>query len=283
MSINGKTTCLICRSEEFRIVHSYDKPDKYELTVGIDSKGYKRQWVQCIKCNLYYSRYSRPENALDHIYVSTYRSGNSSWRSDTTEEIFRRVISLPSDQSETKYRVGWIKLQLETLWNSEFIPRGMSPYRMLDVGGATGVFAYEFRDRDWLAHIIDPSENGTFIQSKFSIPYAQKYYEPGCFVEPFDLITLIFVLEHYRDPISLLKQVRQDMKRQAILYVEVPDAICFRYKSPDDDIFNSCHLWMFAPVTLLKLLDICGFEAFSMQRTRTIRGHYSLMLIGGLK
>ncbi|MHA2282079.1 MAG: class I SAM-dependent methyltransferase [Promethearchaeota archaeon] len=274
--------CLLCQSEDYQVIFSYDEPDLYERAVGVEVEGYWRQWVQCVKCQFYYSRYSRPDDQLDNIYTSIYRSGASGWRNETTEEIFDRIISLPPKLSETKYRVGWIKSQLQNIWSAGFVKKGPTPHRMLDVGGASGVFAYEFRDKHWLPHVVDPSENGSFLQSRFGIPYVQKSYEPGCFDKPFDLITVIFVLEHLNNPVRFLKHVRKDMTADSLLFLEIPDSISFRCKPQNDDIFNSCHLWMFSPNTLLKLLEQVGFQIFSLHRTKTIREHYTLMLLGGL-
>lgn len=246
-------------------------------------EGYWRHWVRCMDCNFYYALYSRPDEAIDKIYISAYRDGASSWREGNVEEVFERIISLPPEKSETKHRVKWIKSQLELLWTTGVVEKSEPPYRLLDIGGATGVLGYEFRDHEWQTQIIDPSEEGMFVQTRYGIPYVRDYYKPGCFGKPFELITLCYVIEHLRDPASLLRLVRMDMKPHSLIYIEVPDAAHFRHRPQEDDIFNSCHLWMFSPEALISLLDRCGFEVFSMLRTKTIRGIRSLMVIGGLK
>jgi len=283
MAINEHRGCLICRSGKYETVFTYDKPDRYERAVGIGSAGYWRKWVRCMDCGFYYSLYSRRDDAIDRLYAFTYRSEASSWRENNVEDVFERIISLPPEKSETKCRVQWIKSQLELLWASGMVEKGSPPYRLLDIGGATGVMAYEFRDHEWRTQIIDPSEQGTFVQTKYGIPYVKDYYKPGCFEEPFELITLCYVVEHLRDPVSFLKLIRADMRPHSLVFLEVPDAAHFTHRSQEDDIFNSCHLWMFSPGTLIALLDLCGFEAFSMVRTKTVRGIHSLMVIGGLK
>jgi hypothetical protein len=283
MNLNDISTCLVCQSHDYKVVFAYNEPDPYEHAIGITSEGYWRQWVQCTKCGLYYSRYSRAETALDAIYISAYRDGNASWRVTNTEEMFQRIISLPPEQSETKYRVNWIKSQLHAYWSSDFIEKDPPPYKLLDIGGATGVLAHEFRDDNWLPHVIDPSEEGAFIQEKVGIPYKKEFYQPGLFDDKFDLITMFCVIEHVRDPISLLKLIQEDMKSHSLIYIEVPEAAYFKHRPANDDIFNSCHYWIFSPNTLMGLLDQCGYEVFSMLRTRTLRGAYTLMLMGGLK
>ena len=258
-------------------------PNRYERAVGIGSEGYWRHWVRCTDCNFYYSLYSRPDEAIDKIYTSAYRDGASSWREGSAEEVFERIISLPPEKSETKHRVIWIKSQIELLWAAGVVEKCDPPYRLLDIGGATGVLGYEFQDQEWQAQIIDPGEEGLFVQNRCGIPYVKDYYKPGCFGEPFELITLCYVIEHLRDPVSLLRLVQTDMKPHSLIYIEVPDATHFKHRPQEDDIFNSCHLWMFSPEALITLLDRCGFEVFSMLRIRTIRDIHSLMMIAGLK
>ena len=73
------------------------------------------------------------------------------------------------------------------------------------------------------------------------------------------------------------------MTSNALLYIEVPDALSSKFKHQDYDTYNSCHLWIFNLKTLTDLLNRCGFEIYSLQLARTLREHYSLMVLGGKK
>ena len=77
---------------------------------------------------------------------------------------------------------------------------------MLDVGGASGVIAYLFKDTAWRSCVIDPSEDGTFIR-KYGVGYVQEFYKAGLFEKKFNLISLVFVLEHLLDPLAIIKEV----------------------------------------------------------------------------
>jgi hypothetical protein len=272
--------CLICESASYRIIHSYDRPDAYERAAGLTGEGYWRQWVRCGECGFHYSRYSRAEDILNRFYKSAYRTKDAPWRSETTEETFNRVIALPEGQSETRARIRWIKEQIKDLHQSDLIHWEGPPYGMLDIGGATGVFAYHFQDEEWRSHVIDPADDGRFVETSLGIPYVQRPYETGSFDKPFELIAMVFVLEHLHQPMEILERTRKDMATDGLLYVEVPDAVVFRYKPAEDDIFNACHLWMFDPISLVRLLDRSGFDTLCLRRTRTVRGYYSLMVLG---
>ncbi len=279
MALDTENSCLVCKSSEYSAIFSYEQPDQYEQVVGISAEGYFRKWVQCKNCSFYYSIYSRNQETLDKIYTTDYRGTHAAWRNDSIEATFQRVIALPPDESETKYRISWIKENIRGTWKSGLVKQPKLPYRMLDIGGGTGVFAYEFQDDQWISHVIDPDENAHFIKTKLNIPFVQKMYEPNSFEVVFDLIVAVFVLEHLLHPVDFLKSIHNDLGPQSLLYIEVPDAICFRYKPPEDDIYNSCHLWMFAPQNLISLLNRCGFGVISLYRAKTIRGHYSLMVL----
>lgn len=283
MSLCNPKNCLICQSKDYRVIFSYYEPDQYEVAVGVSKEGYFRKWVQCKQCGFYYSIYSREKNILDKVYTSTYGDKNSSWRKDSSEERFKQVIALPEGESETKFRVNWIKKNINDSWKYELLKQATPPYNVLDIGGGTGVFAYEFKDTNWVTHVIDPNKSSSFIKTKLHMPFIQDYYKPHSFNCKFNLISLIYVLEHLKDPISFIKDLHNDMTSNSFLYIEVPDAICFKYKQAQDDIFNSCHLWMFGPNTLTPLLDRSGFEIFCLNRVKTKRGHYALMVLAGKK
>jgi len=275
--------CVLCGSSSAGTVMAYSMPDQYETSAGVTDDKYFRRWVRCSDCGFYYSVYSRAPGALNNLYATEYRRNGAAWRKETSEEIFNRVVALPERESETCARVAWIKSRMDKLWSSGIVERGPKPRRLLDIGGASGVFAYQFQDGQWRSSVVDPSEAGKFLETRHDIEYRQCGYTPGLFKESFDLVSLVFTLEHIPDLFSMLKDLKNDMRENSFLYIEVPDAVSFRLLPEDDDIFNSCHLWMFDPASLVRLLDCCGFHMFSLERTRTIRGHYSLMALGGVK
>lgn len=281
--------CLLCKSEGYNIIFDYDAPDQYELAVGVKPEGYKRQWVQCTTCGFYYSLYSRDKAVLNRIYESSYRSQNAAWRKRSPEELFRIITALSREESETKSRVEWIKKNIISLWKDGIITKKTPPFNFLDIGGGNGVFAYEFgeekstEEKIWVPHVIDPDENAQFLKSKLKMEFIQSEYKSGLFGKKFDLISLIYVLEHLTNPKFFIENLIQDTNSDSLIYIEVPDALCFRFRPKTDDIFNSCHLWMFDGYTLITFLNDCGLEIFCLNRIKTKRGHYALMALAGKK
>ena len=281
--------CLICNCTEYTSIFEYNQPDQYEQTVGVKEEGYARRWVQCKNCGFYYSLYSRDREILNKIYQASYRSQESSWRKNSPEELFHIITALPLEESETKSRVEWIKKNILSLWKGGIITEKTPPFNFLDIGGGNGVFAYEFgeekpgKEKKWIPHVIDPDENAQFLKSKLNMEFIQSEYKSGLFGKKFDLISLIYVLEHLTNPQFFIENLIQDINSDSLIYIEVPDALCFRFRPKTDDIFNSCHLWMFDSYTLITFLNGWGLEVFCLNRVRPKRGHYALMALAGKK
>lgn len=78
------------------------------------------------------------------------------------------------------------------------------------------------------------------------------------------------------EPSLLLREIKKSLLPDGLIYIEVPDEIAFYKITPSDDIFNSCHLYMFNPSSLEMLLSQNNFEIMSLDRTKTVRGHFAL-------
>lgn len=260
---------------------SYERPDQYELAVGITDHSYFRKWVKCSNCGLILSIYSRTHSALDILYEKLYRKeGSVPWRKHSTEQTFEIVRKLSPESSETVERVTFIKKKISNYQKMDLFPQKMK-YRLLDVGGATGSFAFEFKDKNWDVDIIDPDPSGAFLE-KYGINFRCGYLSAKSYEIRFDLVSLVFVLEHVGDPKKIIQEISELMCKGALLYIEVPDEIAFTKKTSDDDIFNSCHLFMFGPMSLGNLLRQSGFEILSLERSQTKRGHFALTCIANL-
>jgi len=273
--------CLEYSETEKSTLKSYVVPDQYEKAVGITDHAYFRLWVNCNKCGLKQSLYSRADNALDVLYEKLYRDCAVPWRKYSNEETFELVRNLPPENSETIERVSFVKAKIHNYQIMGLFPH-KSNYRLLDVGGATGSFAFEFRSKDWEVFVIDPDPSGKFLE-KHGINFHCGYLNQLGAHAQFDLISLIFVLEHIKDPKKILEEVSKLMYKEGLLYIEVPDEIAFEKKAHDDDIFNSCHLYLFGSFQLATLLEKCGFELLSLERSQTKRGHLALYCLAKLK
>ena len=282
--MSSEIHCLICNGGDFDCIAHYITPDMYERAVGVSEAGYRREWIRCKRCHFIQSDFNRDPMILNRLYEEGYRDIAAAWRSGNTEEIFKKVINLPFEQSETKQRVHWLLAALRDLEIAGFFKLATPEKgRALDVGGATGAFAYELQEiseGNWRSTVIDPAHAGTFLARDWNVEYVQKPFERAEFEHEFDLISLVFALEHLNDPDAVLQLALKCLSPNGCVFVEVPDSIVFQRLELDDDIFNSCHLWMFEPATLSSLIERNGFVTSALRRYRTARGHYSLSVIG---
>jgi hypothetical protein len=266
-------------------VFHYDAPDAYETATGVTTDGYARAWVRCGGCGLHYSRYSRDPALLDRIYDRLYRDAGQSFRPCDPEATFRRVVALPPEQSEALQRAETLPCDLARLTAQTLLaPWPKRPYRMLDVGGASGVFAYQARQvteragEPWQVEIVDPSVQGRFIEGH-GVTYHARRFDEAFDAGRFHVITMCYLIEHVADPLAVLATAREHLVESGVVYVEVPDAIAFERCPKDDDIFNACHLWMFCPSTLLRLIEAAGLTPLTLARSRSPRGHFALRVL----
>lgn len=76
-----------------------------------------------------------------------------------------------------------------------------------------------------------------------------------------DLVILSHVLEHFRDPVSMLESIPPLLKPDGLLYVEVPGVLDFRgmYRVLDSFLVNA-HVWHFSLATLDYTMALAGFS-----------------------
>ena len=279
VEFNGRISCVNCGETAGLILQSYTEPDIYERSVGIDSNGYWRHWVKCESCSLLRSEFSRDSKILHTIYEQQYRSVESGLRQQSVEDLFLKISNIPSDQSETHFRVEWLMNALNIL-NKSGMSSTESSGMLLDVGGASGVFAHAMKQRGFESDIIDPSVDGGFI-TKYGIGYHQGYFGAETITKQYDLISFLYVLEHLDDPGSILKVVKANLKLDGLLFFEIPDASVVAFCKEDHDAYNSCHLWLFGSAQVTALLQRQGFSVLALQRYITVRGYPSMMVLAG--
>ncbi len=260
--------CPFCSGHDYKTIFKYSKPDQYEERLGITSDSYYRSWVECISCGLLYSRYSRPENIIHKIYTKDYRSSSSEWRIESSKDKFQRIINLPYNESETKQRVTWIKDHLRSF--------NITGGNCLDIGGGSGVFAYEFSSHGWKVSVLDPDTHNSYLNG-YGVNVIKDYLSDSTiFDSKYDFVSLVFVLEHVNQPQSFLKYACAALEANGYLFIEVPSSNSISCRDKHDDVFNSCHLTLFDDKTLSMIAESCGLELVLADEYTTMRNYLSL-------
>ncbi len=272
-------SCYLCGGNSFEIIFEYDKLDKYEEAVIEKQPDYSRKWVRCQTCNLVYS-ITNFVGDINFIYSGKYRS--KEFRGETPEEMFNKISSLPKDQSENHYRIQYLKEAYDRINPMYFntTKKKQDIKKILDVGFGFCIFLGEYISPGWEGYGIDPDASCCeFASKKLNINTHNGFYKKGIFNIKFDVITLIHVLEHFKDPITLLRDIHTDLDVNGLAYIEVPDDVEFYLFDKDHDEFNSCHYYMFNLPSLSKMLTIAGFRVVDARAILNSRGYRRIMAI----
>lgn len=145
-----------------------------------------------------------------------------------------------------------------------------APQNYLDVGCGQGAMIAEFRKRYPTAQCIgvEPSADAAdFCRRRHEVTVEALQWDsldsdtlPG----PFDVITLIHVLEHVVDPVDVLTKAVDRLSSNGRIYVEVPDLLSDRWSGKD--FFHIAHVWYFHELALRNLFLRCGLDVTAITR-----------------
>jgi 2-polyprenyl-3-methyl-5-hydroxy-6-metoxy-1,4-benzoquinol methylase len=137
--------------------------------------------------------------------------------------------------------------------------------RMLDVGCATGFSVEVARSRGWEAQGVE--------LSRFACDYARREIGVDVFCgslgevelepESLDVVTMWDYIEHSPDPLGELRQANRLLKSGGLLALTTPNIASLPARiwgSRWMGIKQEEHLYYFAPETIKKMLELCGFE-----------------------
>jgi hypothetical protein len=101
--------------------------------------------------------------------------------------------------------------------------------------------------------------------NKFAVVEAMYLGQPE--LRGFNLVTLNKVLEHIEQPLPfMLRVVKSLVLDDGLLYVEVPDKLTARLRSPQDNILGALHCHLYGPTSLGYLLRYTGLELLCVNR-----------------
>jgi 2-polyprenyl-3-methyl-5-hydroxy-6-metoxy-1,4-benzoquinol methylase/spore coat polysaccharide biosynthesis predicted glycosyltransferase SpsG len=152
---------------------------------------------------------------------------------------------------------------------------GSSPQTLLDIGCAYGAFLAAAKEEGFSPQGIDPAEDAVrYVTKTLGIPAMQGYFpNPHCsLLSPtllalahcsFEVVTLWYVIEHFRDCVPALEEIRKLLKPGGVLAFATPSFTgisgCsslkrFLENSPQD------HWTVWSPAVCKKALGKVGFK-----------------------
>ncbi len=221
--------CILCNTLEFRPVHRKDQ----------------WQYLCCRNCKLV-SIDPRPTAQMLMEYYRDYLPDRpadiSKW-----EAMIKPVVANSADLIVSRSRTGGKK--------------------MLDIGCGYGFLLNEMQSRGWDVHGLEVSKTGRdYTRSKGNIQvYAQPLETLELPENTFDVVTLLYVIEHVFAPLELLIKINRILKPGGLVLLRWPHTTpvvrILGPLSPKLDLYHTpYHLYDFSPKTIERILFETGFK-----------------------
>lgn len=130
---------------------------------------------------------------------------------------------------------------------------------LLDIGAAYGTGTSVFLERGFIAEALEPEQDrADYIRQVCEIPVFHETIEDfKTESNKYDAILFAHCLEHINDPIKALKKLKQCLKPEGILYVEIP--IAWKVIDWQDALFMA-HKHNFVEKNLKKIMAKVGYN-----------------------
>ncbi|MEX2596168.1 MAG: class I SAM-dependent methyltransferase [Salibacteraceae bacterium] len=179
------------------------------------------------------------------------------------------VISFYEQMEDNQYEEGRDQRLLQERKVMEQIQKIKPGGKLLDIGAGSGILVQAALELGYDAEGVEPSKWLHKQAQKLNLPV-----ELGIFPQedrlkgPYDVVTLVDVIEHVGDPKGLVKSIREVLKEDGILIVVTPDvdsvmAKTLKYKWWH---FRIAHIGYFNKKNLNLVMEKAGFSVFKLMR-----------------
>ena len=212
----------------------------------------------CPKCGFIWQT---PQLKEDDLYASIEDS--------EAEKIWLEILEDQKETDREKYAMVWRMLVRNGLKQIENV-------KLLDIGCSSGIFM-EFaterlmqRKEEQIIRGIELNKDAAKIaQKKGLIVVDMKIEDTWDEPKAYNIITLLEVLEHLKNPKDTIRQVHEMLTDNGLLVIIVPngDALALRILREKCTMLGKDHLWLFTPNTLRRFIESFGFyqeESFTI-------------------
>ena len=133
--------------------------------------------------------------------------------------------------------------------------------RLLDVGAGSGVLVEQANRLGWEAEGVEPSAWLAERARERGLPVHVGTLPLPALTPPYDVVTLVDVIEHVPDPRALVREAHRLLRPGGLLLVVTPDvsSVAARALGPRWWHYRIAHVGYFNPGTLDLLLSASGF------------------------
>ena len=237
--------CEVCRSS------NYSEIGTIKNIWQSDKKVY-----QCCNCGLYFIDLPTDEEIYT-LYKNEYHNNIKNKLFETAKSKMRYARSLS--------QFNFIKKHID-FHNKKVCEIGAFDGLLLNIFKKNGcdVYGYELNDNARL-----------YAKNKYDIDLKPNFLESE---EKYDIIMLSHVIEHFKNPFDVLIKIKNMLKDNGYLYIEVPNSpnknqcsydILMRYLSTEHIVnFNIENLKMFVKKADLNIIE-CQYSNYSVSRYNT--------------
>jgi len=230
-------------------------------SVGFD---FSAPIVHCASCDSVYAGSALKAEDLNRYYSGLSKYDTAASRSDIS----------PLDRERAKLTTEFLGSFLDSLIS------------VIDVGCSSGVLLHEFRQAG-VPHVrgVDPAENAPAVaHDLFDISVTQADAESFNDYGSCDLVCLMAVLEHLRDPGRLVCEIGRQLRPGARLLVEVPDAGAFDRPGDQREFepygeFSNEHINFFSIADVRRIGMRAGLEVERWMTARVAQGSPDLFVL----
>jgi len=135
-------------------------------------------------------------------------------------------------------------------------------FNLLDIGTGNGEFLKISKNYFNQVSGVEPNKYQFSLLSN----YFKMYQKIESIKETYSVITLFHVLEHVEDQINFLRKIKDRLKKNGTLYIEVPHAedAMLQHKAYRKFVLWSEHRVLHTKFSIKKLLSYLGFKKFSI-------------------
>ncbi len=233
----SKKKCQACGSANF--IEFYTASRELELP-GSQKFIFDQQLESCYKCGLVRQREnsSYSDSQLGKYYTSTPRTPLNPGTLDKKDKRIKNALQ----------RLNFIKRQK---------PKGT----LLEAGFGDGVFLNEAR-KIYNCTGIDPSEGYSYVKEYLigkGVNIHGGALNSFSSKAAFDVVCSFLVLEHIKDPLTFIGQLKKHLKPNGVLIIEVPDISRYKLFNTESMLTHE-HVYHYTIGTLSLLLAKAGLQ-----------------------
>ena len=228
--------------------------------------------TNCILCNGILERYSETSNL--GLPVNFCKNCNLYINGDAKEQVIEKVSNLYKGEywnernSETSIKSEFTDVDSQGKrrnWVSQFLytKEHITGKNLLEIGVGVGQSILWFEEEGFDVNGIEPDgKNVSMINKKLKKgKVIESSVEDFSTDEVFDVIWMSHVLEHIIEPIHFLKKIKNNLKKDGIFFIEVPN--CEYEPMLQSSIQKNPHLFHFTQNALSKLVENVGYKILS--------------------